>query len=108
MKINNQNHEQVRSFLVLATFKEQADKLNLVELGNEFCIENEHYFYIFGKFKIRDFPRKCIKCSCGNPNIPGVDQRKLRRADILTFIYIYIYIFIYIYIYIYIYKYIYI
>ena len=34
MKINNQNHEQVRSFLVPATFKEQVDKLNLVEIAN--------------------------------------------------------------------------
>ena len=41
MKINKQNHEQVkiklntlkRSF-ILATFKEQVDKLNLVELAN--------------------------------------------------------------------------
>ena len=46
--------------LVVATFKEQVDKLNLVELAN-FCIENEHYFYIFGKFKIRDFPRQFIQ-----------------------------------------------
>ena len=44
MKINKQNHEQVkiqlnrlkevRLCLILATFKEQVDKLNLVELGN--------------------------------------------------------------------------
>ena len=46
--------------LVVATFKEQVDKLNLVELAN-FCIENEHYFYIFGKFKIRDSPEGLSK-----------------------------------------------
>ena len=44
MKINKQNHEQVkiqlnrlkevRLCLILATFKEQVDKLNLVELAN--------------------------------------------------------------------------
>ena len=44
--------------LVLATFKEQIDKPNLAESANKFCIVNEHYFYIFGKFKIRDFPKK--------------------------------------------------
>ena len=53
--------------LVLATFKDQVDQLNLVELANQFCIGNEHYFYIFGKFKIRDFPYR--KCSCGDPSI---------------------------------------
>ena len=55
-------------------------KLNLVELANYFCIENEHYF-----------------------------QRKLRlrRADIFAFIHTYIYIYICIYMYIYIYCYIY-
>ena len=44
MKINKQNHEQVKKtwrikkkfvlYLVLATFKKQVDKLNLVELAN--------------------------------------------------------------------------
>ena len=44
MKINKQNHEQVKIqlnrlkevglCLILATFKEQVDKLNLVELAN--------------------------------------------------------------------------
>ena len=42
-------------------FKKEVDKLNLAELANQFCIENENYFYIFGKFKIRDFSRKFIE-----------------------------------------------
>ena len=45
MKINKQNHEKFVLCLVFTTFKEQVDKLNLVELPNYFCIENEHYFY---------------------------------------------------------------
>ena len=71
MKINKQNHEQVKVklntlkrsqffVLVLVTFKPLKGKLNF-ELANQFCIENKNYFYIFGKFKIRDFPRKFIE-----------------------------------------------
>ena len=47
--------------IVLTTFKEQVDRLNLFELANQFYYENEHYFYIFGKFNIRDFRRKFIE-----------------------------------------------
>ena len=43
--------------LFLATFKEQVDNVKLVELANQLYFENEHRFYIFGKFKIRDFLR---------------------------------------------------
>ena len=52
--------------LVLATFKEQVDKQNLVEVAN-FCIENEHYFYNFGKFKIRDSPEGLSKMQLWGP-----------------------------------------
>ena len=50
--------ERLNSCLVLTTYKEQVDKLNLVEVENQFCFNNEHRFSIFGKFKNKDFPRK--------------------------------------------------
>ena len=58
-----------------ATFKEQVDKLNLVELAN-FCIENEHYFYIFGMFKIRGSPESLSKMQLRGPkhHTKAVDQ----------------------------------
>ena len=70
MKINKQNHEQIKikhktyikkKFLLwsfLATLKEYVDKLNLDELANCFYFENEHTFFIFAIFKSRDFPKK--------------------------------------------------
>ena len=39
----------------------QVDQLNLVESANYICFENEHRFYIFGKFKVRDFHKKFTK-----------------------------------------------
>ena len=69
--------------LVVATFKEQVDKLNLVELAN-FCIENEHYFYIFGKFKIRDSPEGLSKMQLWGHKY---------HTKIVDHIYIYIYIY---------------
>ena len=76
--------------LVLASPKEQVDKLNLVELENQFFIENEQYFYIFGKFTIRDSPESLSKMQLWVPkhHTKGVDQWKLRRVDIYTFIYV--------------------
>ena len=50
--------ERLNSCLVLATYKEEVDKLNLVEVANQFSFNNEHRFSIFGKFKNKDFPRK--------------------------------------------------
>ena len=48
----------------------QVDQLNLVESANYICFENEHRFYIFGKFKVRDFHKKFTKkCNCDDPNI---------------------------------------
>ena len=93
--------------MVLATFKKQVDTINLVELAKKFCIENEHFFYIFGKFKIRNFPRK-FKLWGHKHHTQGVDQRELRRADISAYIYIYMYIYTHIYVYIYTYTHIYI
>ena len=61
VKIKLSTLKRSQFFVQFITFKEQVDKLNLVELANQFCIEKEHYFYIFGKFKSRDFPRKFIK-----------------------------------------------
>ena len=49
--------ERLNFCLVLATYKEQVDKLNLVEVSNQFCFNNEQHFSIFGKFKNKDFPR---------------------------------------------------
>ena len=48
MKINKQNLEQDQKNLHI------KKKVVLVS-------ENEHYFFIFGKFHIRDFHRKSIK-----------------------------------------------
>ena len=55
---SSMTQERVNSCLVLTTYKEQVDKLNLVEVANQFCFNNEHRFFIFGKFKNKDFPRK--------------------------------------------------
>ena len=50
--------ERLSSCLVLASYKEQVDKINLIEVANQFCFNNEHRFSNFGKFKNKDFPRK--------------------------------------------------
>ena len=50
--------ERLNSCLVLATYKEEVDKLNLVEVVNQFSFNNEHRFSIFRKFKNKDFPGK--------------------------------------------------
>ena len=55
---SSMTQERLNSGLVLAIYKEQVDKLNLVEVANQFCFNNEHLFSIFGKFKNKDFPRK--------------------------------------------------
>ena len=34
------------SCLILATYKEKVGKLELVEVANQFCFENEHSFFI--------------------------------------------------------------
>ena len=48
--------KRLNSCLVLATYKEQVDKPNLVEVANQFCFNNEHCFSIFGKFKNKRLP----------------------------------------------------
>ena len=55
---SSMTQERLNSCLVLATYKEQVDKLNLVEVANQFCFNNERRFSIFGKFKNKDFLRK--------------------------------------------------
>ena len=55
---SSMTQERLNSCLVLVTYKEQVDKLNLVEVGNQFCFNNEHCFSIPGKFKNKDFFRK--------------------------------------------------
>ena len=55
---SSMTQERLNSCLVLATYKEQVDKLNLVEVANQFCFNNEHRFSIFGKFKNKDFLRQ--------------------------------------------------
>ena len=55
---SSKTQERLNSRLVLATYKEQVDKLNLAEVANQFCFDNEHRFSIFGKFKNKDFSRK--------------------------------------------------
>ena len=55
---SSMTQERLNSCLVLATYKEQVDKLNLVEAANRICFNDEHRFFIFGKFKNKDFPRK--------------------------------------------------
>ena len=69
--------------LVLATFKEQVDKLNLVEYQTNFTLKMIITFTFLESLRseIRDFLRKVI------------ENAAVRRADILAF-YIYIYILI--------------
>ena len=55
---SSMTQKRLNSCLVLATYKEQVDQLNLVEVANQFCFNSEHRFSIFGKFKNKDFPRK--------------------------------------------------
>ena len=55
---SSMSQERLNASLVLATYKEQVDKLNLVEVANQCCFNNEHRFSIFGKFKNKGFPRK--------------------------------------------------
>ena len=39
--------QELLSFcLILATYKEKVDKIELVEVTNQFCFENEHRFFI--------------------------------------------------------------
>ena len=39
---SSMTQERLNSCLVLAIYKEQVDKLNLVEVANQFCFSNEH------------------------------------------------------------------
>ena len=55
---SSMTQKRLNSCLVLATYKEQVDQLNLAEVANQFCFNSEHRFSIFGKFKNKDFPRK--------------------------------------------------
>ena len=50
--------ERLNSCLVLATYKEYVDKLNLLEGTKQLCFDNKNCFSIFGKFKNKDFSRK--------------------------------------------------
>ena len=43
---SSMTQEHLSSYLILATYKEQVDKLKLVEVANQFCFENEHRFSI--------------------------------------------------------------
>ena len=108
MKINKHNHKQVKiklstlkdvgSLFNPRVFKEQVDKLKFVQLANYFCIENKHYFYIFGECKIRDSPESLSKMQLWGPkhHTKGVDLWKLRRAALIFWLlYINIYICIY-------------
>ena len=36
----------VSSCLIVTTYKEQVDKLKLVEAGSQFCFKNEHPFSV--------------------------------------------------------------
>ena len=39
--------QELLSFcLILATYKEKVDKIELVEVTNQLCFENEHRFFI--------------------------------------------------------------
>ena len=63
---NVHENEQVKSRttyrkLFLTLRQVQVDKLNFVESVNYICFESEHRFYIFGKFKVRDFHKTSTK-----------------------------------------------
>ena len=72
-------------WFIFATFKEQVDKLDLVELLNLFCIEKlkmKITFTFLESLGLETFPESYQKCSCEHHT--NVDQRKLRHADILA------------------------
>ena len=48
-------------YLVLAAYKEQGDKLNLVEIANQFCFENEHRLSIYGEASSENLSKKQMR-----------------------------------------------
>ena len=49
--------ELLRTCLIIATCKEKVDKLKLVEVGNQFCFENERHFSIEKYTSPESFPK---------------------------------------------------
>ena len=55
---SSMTQERLNSCLVIATYKKQVDKLNLVEVANQFCFNNEHRLPYLESLRTKDFPRK--------------------------------------------------
>ena len=61
--ISTVTKSQLNHCMMLNRYKEALRELNLVEIANEFCRENEARLNIFGKFSQKDIPQHLMKMS---------------------------------------------
>ena len=52
------NQDRLNHLMILHIHRELTDKLNLIEMANEFISGNEHRLTVFGTFKPTDYPTK--------------------------------------------------
>ena len=48
---NSTGQERLNQLMTLSSYKEELDKLNLLEVANEFVTDNESRLRFFGQFK---------------------------------------------------------
>lgn len=48
------SQERLNNCMVLSVYKDEVDKLNLIDIANEFCRKSEHRTKFFGRFHDRD------------------------------------------------------
>ena len=67
--------EHLSCSLILATYKEKVDKLNLVEVANHFCFENEHRFSFKNIYFCRKFTESVSTTGDANKSCCSVETR---------------------------------
>ena len=48
--------KRLNNTIILNTYKEELDKLDLIQIANEFCRESDNRKNVFGKFSEKDYP----------------------------------------------------
>ena len=84
---SSMTQKRLNSCLVLATYKEQVDQLNLAEVANQFCFKSEHRFSILESLRTKISLESLLKVQLWGFKHRNkvVDQQKLKRTDIATF-----------------------
>ena len=47
--------KRLNNTIILNTYKEELDKLDLIQIANEFCRESDNRKNVFGKFSEKDY-----------------------------------------------------